>query len=225
MKPAISVGGRTGTAHNPTADEWGTSRSRDTVCDRGTPRLQPWEDVRDGTDEPGLDRVPSRRDGSARRPGRVPRGRRAERRPRPYTYTPDGPRRPSRRTVRRWLRAPRRTSPRGPVGQSGPVERPDGERPPSGSSFSAKVPSHSVRSPKSHPFSYVIATGAAVGTRLVDLRRLERRLSRPRAGDNRPNDLPPAFRSRFGGRSVRPVRRGGSGTVPRRARRRVRGGR
>ena len=26
MKPAISVGGRTGTAHNPTAYEWGTSR-------------------------------------------------------------------------------------------------------------------------------------------------------------------------------------------------------
>jgi hypothetical protein len=47
MKPAISVGGRTGTAHNPTVrcDEWGTSRSRGTVCDRGIPRLQSWEDV------------------------------------------------------------------------------------------------------------------------------------------------------------------------------------
>ena len=48
MKPAIPVGGRTGTAHNPTVrcDEWGTSRSRGTVCDRGTPRLHSWEDVR-----------------------------------------------------------------------------------------------------------------------------------------------------------------------------------
>jgi hypothetical protein len=32
MKPAISVGGRIGMAHSPTADEWGTSR-------RGLPGL------------------------------------------------------------------------------------------------------------------------------------------------------------------------------------------
>jgi hypothetical protein len=46
MKPAISVGGRTGSAHNPSvSDEVGTSRSRGTVCDRATPRLQSWEEV------------------------------------------------------------------------------------------------------------------------------------------------------------------------------------
>jgi DNA-binding transcriptional ArsR family regulator len=45
MKPAIRVGGRTGTVHNPTVCEWGPSRSRGTVCGRGTPRLQSLEDV------------------------------------------------------------------------------------------------------------------------------------------------------------------------------------
>ena len=45
MKPAISVGGRTGTAHNPTAYEWGTSRRGLPGLWSGTPRLKPWEDV------------------------------------------------------------------------------------------------------------------------------------------------------------------------------------
>jgi hypothetical protein len=39
MKPAISVGGRTGTAHNPTAYEWGTSRRGLPDLWSGTPRL------------------------------------------------------------------------------------------------------------------------------------------------------------------------------------------
>ncbi len=51
MKPAITVWGRTDTPYNPTVrcDEWGTPRSRGTVCDRGPPRIQLWEDVRETT--------------------------------------------------------------------------------------------------------------------------------------------------------------------------------
>ncbi len=46
MKPAISVGGRTDTAHNPTVGEWGTPRCGTPGLWPGTPRLQSWEDVR-----------------------------------------------------------------------------------------------------------------------------------------------------------------------------------
>ena len=49
MKPAISVGGRTGTAHNPTVGEWGTFRRGVPGLWPGTPRLQSWEDVTRGT--------------------------------------------------------------------------------------------------------------------------------------------------------------------------------